>query len=251
MADMIQYSVDEHIAKIVLNRPAANTLDEPAARLLYEAVQDARMSDEVRVIYLTGSGGVFCGGLDLRSVDLSDTDTIVRLHRSLFDPIAKEIYSCAKPVVCAMNGSASGAGLMFALACDLTYAVEQSRLAFTFVERGLIPACGGTYLIPALVGEKKALEIVLRAKTYKASNALAEGLLTGVYATVDELARETYQIAQELAGRSPLVLNLVKKAMRSRTIERFDEQLRLEEELQAVAVAAPSFREGVEKFLKR
>ena len=93
MGDMIQYSVDEHIAKIVLNRPAANTLDEPAARLLYEAVQDARMSDEVRVIYLTGSGGVFCGGLDLKSVDLSDTDTIVRLHRSLFDPIAKEIYS--------------------------------------------------------------------------------------------------------------------------------------------------------------
>ena len=145
--EYIHYNIKEGIAKIVLNRPPANVFDENMGKTLLQHFKNANIMDSVKIIYFTAIGTRFCRGLDLKSIDIEKPEEVARLQCEVFDPIGTAIYKNTKPVICAMNGSAVGAGLMFALASDLVYGVFDMKMAFTFADRGLIPACGRIFYL--------------------------------------------------------------------------------------------------------
>ncbi len=242
----ISYKVENRVATITLDKPPANLFDESMAEDFYKHLQDSEQNANVGVIYITGKGKRFSGGLDLNTVDPSDTQYIEQLQQSVFNPIITQLYNSRKSIVCAMNGSAAGAGLMIGLASDLTYMKQGASLAFTFADRGLVPACGATYILPKLVGDKRALEIILMREKVSSEQAVKDGLINGVYDNEQDILERVEHIAK----LPPELISLTKRAMRDRTETELMTRLLIEERVQVEAFRLPSFREGVEKFRK-
>ncbi len=239
----IEYVVDGRVATLTLNRGEVNAFTVDMAETFHKYFVDADENPEVGVVCITGKGERFSGGLDLREIDPSDTRRILYIQDQVMNPIVKGIYGSNKPVVCAMNGPAAGAGMMFGLAADLTYMKRGSRLAFTFLDRHLSPACGATYILPALVGERKARELILLREKVDAEEAVRLGLITGVY---DEFSEVEARVAQ-IAEIDPALLAAEKKAARGDTP--YDLGHCLRHEVTAQEETIDGFQAAVEKFL--
>jgi 2-(1,2-epoxy-1,2-dihydrophenyl)acetyl-CoA isomerase len=242
----IEYSVTKKVARITLDKPPANLFDKDMGERLYELLQNAEGNQDVSAIYITGKGKRFSGGLDLSTVDPSDTQYIEQLQHGVFNPIITQLYNSRKAVICAMNGSAAGVGLMIGLVSDLTYLKQGARMAFTFADRGLVPACGATHILPKLVGEKRALEIILMREKISAEQAVKEGLINGVYGNEQEILEKVKHIAE----LSPELIALTKRAMKDRTETELITRLLIEEKVQSEAFRLPSFQNGIAKFRK-
>lgn len=156
----IKYSVSEGVASISLNRPdKLNSFTEPMAKELQKALKEAASNDDIRCVLLTGEGRAFCAGQDLPEVVERSKDGHYLLGdtvRSSYNPIIKAIRQLPKPVVCAVNGTAAGAGANLAFACDITIASDEAVFVQSFGKIGLIPDSGGTFFLPRLVGLQRA-----------------------------------------------------------------------------------------------
>ncbi|MET0703054.1 MAG: enoyl-CoA hydratase-related protein [Mycobacterium sp.] len=215
--DDLQWSVDEGIGTIRLNRPDARNaftfaMIQEWARLL----RNARHDDGVRVVVLTGAGDkAFCSGVDLSSISNSNPDlTPLQRKSQLHDEIHQVSHALAdldKPVIACINGVAVGAGLDMALMCDLRIMSTTARVSEGYVKVGLTPGDGGAYYLPRIVGTSKALELLLTGDFIDAEEAHRIGLVNRL-ASPESLAEETRAFARSIAQHAPVTVRMIKRA---------------------------------------
>jgi enoyl-CoA hydratase/carnithine racemase len=214
MADL-EYTVADGIGTILLNRPHrknAFTIEmiDQWARILVEA----RTDPDVRVIVLTGAGDAFCSGVDLSSMD-GDRPSPLQRKEHLTDHIHRIAYALEdldKPVVAAINGAAVGAGMDMALMCDMRIIARSARLSEGYIRVGLVPGNGGCYYLPRLVGQAKALELLLTGDFIGAEEAARIGIANHVVDD-DDLAAATTRLARKLADAPPVAVRTIKRAV--------------------------------------
>jgi 2-(1,2-epoxy-1,2-dihydrophenyl)acetyl-CoA isomerase len=241
------------ICTITLNRPhKLNAFNEEMHAALREALAGAG-DDGVRAVLLTGAGKGFCAGQDLsdrvqgedgKAPDLGHTIA------TLWNPLVRAIRGLAKPVVCAVNGVAAGAGANVALSCDIVLAARSARFIQPFCRLGLVPDSGGTYHLPRLIGEARAKGLVLLGDALGAEQAESWGLIWKAIDD-DKLMAEARRLAGHLATQPTYGLGLTKQAIHASADNSFDAQLDLECNLQRDAGRTPDYAEGVRAFFDK
>lgn len=245
----IHYGVAEDVATIRLNRPEKmNALSAAMRRELIEAL--SRAPDEARAVVLTGNGPGFCAGQDLGDVkSLSELD-LDQVLRDEYEPLLRLIYDCPVPTLCAVNGAAAGAGANMALGADIVIAARSATFLQAFARIGLIPDAGGTYWLPRLVGQARAMGMCLLAEPIPAATAAEWGLVWEVVED-DALESRAAELAQRLATGPTAAYRLMKQALRASPSNTLQAQLDLEATLQAEAGRTRDFMEGVMAFLQK
>lgn len=248
--ETLDFKTDGLIARITLNRP--ERLNSFTMQM-HEELRDALGKlGESRVVVITGAGRGFCAGQDLndravapgQAVDLGET------VNSCWNPLIRRLTSLPQPVIARVNGVAAGAGANIALACDIVVAAKSAKFIQSFSAIGLIPDSGGTWALPRLVGQARALGLALTGEPLLADKAAEWGL---IWKAVDDdrLDGEVDTIAQKLAALPPLGLAAIKEMIRSSWQYSLDEEL----ERQAGAMRRLGFtqdyREGVAAFLEK
>jgi 2-(1,2-epoxy-1,2-dihydrophenyl)acetyl-CoA isomerase len=254
MSDTVLYELDGAVAIITLNRPAArNALTAEAKVALLAAVRTAGAAADVRAVLLTGAGGAFCAGQDLREhADLlaagggSALDT-VRRH---YNPIIETISGMPKPVVAALPGVAAGAGAGLAFACDFRIAAERASLLLAFARVGLGADSGTSWTLQRLVGPARAAELLMLAEPVDAPTALALGLVTSVVPD-DELPATAVAFARRLAEGPTLAYAAIKEGLLFAAAHGLSEALEMEAELQARLGDTADHRSATQAFVAR
>lgn len=216
MSDSILYKVDDGVALITLNRPEKlNAFNPEMLGAWRDRLQDAQANDDVRVVVVTGAGRGFCSGGDVGKMGASDSATPLSIKENLRNgpqSIPTQLSRMDKPVIAAINGAATGAGLDLALACDIRFIAAGARVGETYAKVGLVPGAGGAYFLPRLVGIAKALELFWGAELVDAQEALRLGIVNRVYPD-DELMPKTLEFARTVANAPPLSVKLIKRAV--------------------------------------
>lgn len=251
----IQYETAEGVATITLNRPdQMNALTTPMMDEMKAALRDAGKDETVRAVILTGAGRGFCSGADLAEIQANPDVPVTEFLRAGLNVLAAQLRSLEKPVICALNGVAAGAGTSIALACDFRIASETSGFVFAaFVNIGLVPDGGLTYLLQRAVGAAKALELSLLAdgkNRFTAQEALSWGVVTKVVAP-DQLATEARALAVKLANMPTRAIALTKRAVYRASERDLADAADYEARVQGYMFKTDDFHEGVSAFLEK
>ena len=242
------------VLELTLNRPdVLNSFDRAMAQALQVELARAANDPEIRAVLLTGAGRGFCAGQDLQEVlpqgdgPMPDISEVVRAS---YNPIIRAIRGLEKPVICAVNGIAAGAGANLAFACDLTIAAEEASFVESFSKLGLIPDTSGTFFVPRLVGAQRATGMFFLAGKVSAAQAKEWGLIWDVapLATLLETART---LATSLASQATRGFGLTKRAMNASWTNPLDEQLEMEARCMQEAGRTADYEEGVRAFLAK
>jgi 2-(1,2-epoxy-1,2-dihydrophenyl)acetyl-CoA isomerase len=254
--ETILYEVSDGVATITLNRPESyNALTQPMYRELIDALRQIQKDNAVRAVLLTGAGKGFCSGADLTSFDVSAGKIEVGdVLRNGLNQIVTAMRSLEKPIVCALNGVAAGAGASLTLACDFRIGSDKATYVFAaFLSIGIIPDAGMTYLLPQLVGVGRALELAMLADAQNRvtmDQAYALGLVNRVIPH-DEFAAESRAFALRLAQMATRAVGMTKRAMYKATERTLAEALEYEAQVQDGAFRTEDFKEGVAAFLQK
>ena len=239
------------IAFITLNRPEKfNAFNREMALLLQQQLDDCAADKNIRAIYLTGSGKAFCAGQDLSELTGENAIEMKVILSEHYNPIVNRLRNIAKPIVCAVNGVAAGAGANIALACDVVLAKESAAFIQAFSKIGLIPDSGGTFTLPRLVGFQKASALMMLGDKVSATDAEKMGMIYKVFAD-ENFEAESRKIANTLSQMPTQGLALTKQALNASMMNNWDEQLKAEDELQFKASATKDYTEGITSFLEK
>lgn len=249
--DTIEFKLEDAIARITLNRPdRLNSFNQQ----MHSEIRDAldRLGD-ARVVVLTGAGRGFCAGQDLNDRAVSSEDAPVDLGvtvETCWNPLITSLTSLPQPVIARVNGVAAGAGANIALACDMVVAARSAKFIQSFSAIGLIPDSGGTWVLPRLVGQSRALGLALTGEPLAAQKAEEWGLIWKCVDD-DQLDSEVDALASKLASLPPLGLAEIKKMIRSTWNRTLAEELVEERnEMRRLGFTA-DYREGVVAFLEK
>ncbi|MGE0724957.1 MAG: enoyl-CoA hydratase/isomerase family protein [Alphaproteobacteria bacterium] len=254
MTDQLQFAVDQGIATITLNRPErmnAFTFDMIDAWV--ERLAEVRRDDAIKVLVVTGAGKAFCSGGDIVEMKERLARTPLQRKNELWTriqriPLAMEDLD--KPVLMAVNGAATGAGMDIALQGDLRFAGESARFAETYTRVGLVPGAGGTWYLPRVVGVAKALELFWTADFVDAKEAERIGIVTKVVPDA-ELLPHVYGVAHKIAAGATLAARLIKRAVYQGMRMDLRTSLDMISSHYAVVTAGHDHREAVEAFIEK
>lgn len=250
----VAYEVSDGVATITLSRPEAmNSMTTAAKVALRNTVHAAAADPGVRAVVLTGSGRAFCVGQDLSEHADKLQGPAAELWRTVpehFAPIAMSLASMPKPVIAAVNGVAAGAGFSFALACDLRIVAESAGFNTAFAAIGLSCDSGASWTLPRLVGQARALELLLIPRTVKAAEALQLGIATEVVPD-DELHTRTRALAAQLAAGPTLAYASIKRAVAYSATHDLAQALEYEAAKMALTGATADHAEAVQAFLAK
>ena len=242
------------VLTLTLNRPdVLNSFNADMARALQGALADAAADDAVRAVVLTGAGRGFCAGQDLAEAlprdggPIPDIGEIVKIS---YNPIIRAIRTLEKPVLCAVNGIAAGAGANLAFACDLTIAADSASFVESFAKLGLIPDTSGTFFVPRLVGIQRATGMFFLAEKMPASKAKEWGLIWDVVPAA-ELMATVSKLAEQLAAQATRGFGLTKRALNASFANGLDAQLDVEAQAMHEAGRTADYAEGVRAFLEK
>jgi 2-(1,2-epoxy-1,2-dihydrophenyl)acetyl-CoA isomerase len=242
------------VLTLTLNRPERlNAFNAALIEGLSSALKRAAADKECRAVLITGAGRGFCAGADLANRAFAPGETRPDLGEALekgLNPIIRGIRNLPKPVVCAVNGPAAGAGANIALSCDIVLAAKSAQFLQAFARIGLIPDAGGTFVLPRLVGDARARALMMLAEPIGAERAEAIGM---IYRAIDDqdLMGEAHTIAERLAAGPTHALGLMKRALAASPTNTLDAQLDLERDLQREAGRNDDYLEGVRAFLDK
>jgi 2-(1,2-epoxy-1,2-dihydrophenyl)acetyl-CoA isomerase len=250
--ETITYAVDGAVATITLNRPQVrNAMNGRMIEELRQTLEAVNLDTAVRVVLLRGEGSVFCAGGDLRDL-FTDTHPVAirNLIALRIRPLSRALITLDKPLVCALQGPVAGAGLAMALAADFVIATEEASFVTAFGKIGAIPDAGVMWLLAQHVGLMRAKDIVLRAKTLTAAQALELGIYTEVVpkAGFDDAVNG---LVAELAEGATLAMAFAKHALRDAVRMPFDAFMDLESAGQGLMHASHDHNEGVQAFLEK
>lgn len=237
------------VLTITLNRPdKLNAFDSAAHEAFAGALKEAG-DPEVRAVVLTGAGRGFCVGQDLGELRNGDRD-VSALLRTRWNRHALGLRGLEKPVLAAVNGAAAGAGVSLACACDIRLAASGAAFVPAFVNVGLVPDTGGSWLLPRLLGPARAFEWMSSGRRLAADEALAWGLVSEVVEGDGVVAR-AQERAAELAALPTKAIAMTKRLLERAASSRLEDQLELEAQLQLAATRTDDFAEGVAAFLEK
>jgi enoyl-CoA hydratase/carnithine racemase len=212
----LEYSVENGVGTILLNRPERkNAFTVGMVDAWASTLEEARDDDTVGAVLITGAGDAFCAGGEFSDIEPSDEVSVYERKTYLTEHVhrvALTMEDVDKPVIAAVNGVAIGAGMDFALMCDMRFAARSARLSEGYIKVGLVPGDGGAYYLPRLIGTAKALELLLTGDFVDAMEAERIGLVNRVCED-DELMEETRAFAERLAAGPPLVTRTIKRAV--------------------------------------
>lgn len=247
-------SLDSGVLQVTLNRPEKlNALNPEMHKLLRAALVRAAEEPQVRAVLLTGAGRGFCAGQDLSERDVSAGAAPIDLSVSLgsyYNPLVRRMRELPKPIVCAVNGTAAGAGANIALACDIVIAARSASFIQAFSRIGLVPDSGGTWFLPRLVGSARAMALALLADKVPAEQAAEWGMIWKVVDDAD-LASQSMSLCKKLADGPTKGYGLIKKVMHASGVNTLDAQLDLERDVQREAGRSEDYREGVSAFKEK
>lgn len=244
----IQFEVTEAVATLTLNRPdKLNAFTEEMHAEIRTALVHVSTERAIRCLVVTGNGKGFCAGQDLADLDFSALSDVLEKN---YNPLILTLVNLDKPVICAVNGVAAGAGANLALACDIVIAARSASFIQAFSKIGLVPDAGGTWSLPRLIGAPRALALAMLGDKLPAEKAAEWGMIWDV---VDDqnLQTHTQALAAHLARQPTVGLALTKKLMRESFSRTLQDQLSLERDFQAAASHTDDFREGVDAFLNK
>lgn len=246
----IRYALAEGVAEITLDRPdTLNSLNR-AMRLELKHAFERAPAEGARAVLLTGEGRSFCSGQDLGEAGQGGLPDVERTLREEYEPLIHAILDCELPVVCAVNGTAAGAGASLALLCDLVIAGESSSFVIAFARIGLMPDVAATYILPRLIGLPRAMGMALTTEPIEGQRAADWGL---VWKTVaDDALMETAKVQAAVFANGPTrSYALTKQAMRKGLEAGLSDQLILEAQSQAAAAGTRDFLEGATAFMQK
>jgi 2-(1,2-epoxy-1,2-dihydrophenyl)acetyl-CoA isomerase len=239
------------ILKITLNRPDKfNSFNREMALAFQEQLNKAEHDKTIRCVYVTGEGKAFCAGQDLSEAIDDSGPGIERIVREHYNPIIQKIRGLEKPVVCAVNGGAAGAGANIALACDVVIAGSSVAFIQAFSKIGLIPDSGGTFFLPRLIGFGKASALMMLGEKVAASDAERMGMIYKV-AEDANLQTEALAIARTLSELPTKAIGLTKRLLNQSMFNPLDKQLEYEGDTQVHAAQTLDYTEGVKAFLEK
>ncbi len=250
MTETILLAQSDHVARITLNRP--DRLNSFTRQMHAELADALDAASDARVIILTGAGRGFCAGQDLNDrmvapgepVDLGET------VEASWNPLIRRLAAMPQPIIARVNGVAAGAGANIALACDLVVAATSAKFIQSFAALGLIPDSGGSWHLPRLVGQARALGLALTGEPLPAQTAADWGLIWKCV-TDDALDAEVDALAARLASLPPLGLAAIKSIIRTSGSRTLDEELDLQRDEMRRLGFTHDYREGVAAFLEK
>ena len=247
----IDYKIKSKVCIIKFNRPKVfNSINKIMAFELQEILDRCKENDNVRSLLLTGVGKAFCAGQDLQEITDQKGPPLTDIVRDHYNPIIERIRNIEKPVICAVNGIAAGAGANIALCCDITIAGESSSFIQAFSKIGLIPDSGGTFFLPRNIGMQKATALMMLGDKISASEAEKMGMIYKI-SPDNILMDEAFKIAVKLAEMPTKGLGLTKRALNQSLTNNLNNQLEVEEKLQKAASKTYDYTEGVTAFLEK
>ena len=253
-ADPILTQFREGVLTVTLNRPSVlNSLNASMSTTFREALERAASDAAVRAVLLNASGRAFCAGQDLADAlpdaegRLPDLGHIVETY---YNPIILRIRTLDKPVVCAVNGVAAGAGANLAFACDIAVAAESATFIQSFAKIGLIPDGGGTFILPRIVGLQRAAALTMLGDKLSAARAKEWGLIVDVFGDA-ELEGKSMELALRLAAMPTRGIGLAKRGLNASLSHSLEQQLAMEASLQREAGKTADYAEGVRAFMEK
>ncbi len=250
----IEFSIDKGVAVLKLNRPAVlNSFTAEMHGEVREVLTQAAADKLVRAVLITGNGRGFCAGQDLNDRAVAPGQSLPDLGDSVekyYSPLITQIATMEKPVICAVNGVAAGAGANIALACDIVIAGRSASFIQSFARLGLIPDSGGTWVLPRLVGMARAKGLAMLAPKLSAMQAEAWGMIWQVVDD-EELMSTALGLAEQMATQPTRGFAFTKQAFAASAVNTLDVQLELEKELMRAAGKTHDYREGVSAFLAK
>ena len=244
-------SKEGSVFTIKLNRPDKfNSFNREMALQMQDALDEARSDKSVRTVFITGEGKAFCAGQDLSEAMDANGPGIEKIVTEHYNPIILRIRKLEKPVICAVNGVAAGAGANIAFACDIVIAASSASFIQAFSKIGLIPDSGGTFILPRLIGWQRASALMMTGEKVPAVEALQMGML---YKVVDDavLKEEAMKIAVTLSEMPTKALAYTKHLLNISAFSLLDMQLESEGQFQVKAAATHDYSEGVKAFLEK
>lgn len=252
MSGHLKFTVGDGVGTILLDRPdRMNAFTFEMIAAWTEALQRCRTDPAVKVVVVTGAGDAFCSGGDI--VEMRDRldQTPAQRKAELFEKVQRiplTLEDIDKPVIAALNGVATGAGLDLALMCDLRYAARRARFAETYVKVGLVPGAGGAHFLPRLVGTAKALELFFTGDFVDAEEALRIGMVNAVFDD-DKLMEAVSAVARKIARAPELSVRFIKRAVYQGMRNDLRTSLDLVSSHYAVVSSTDDHRAAVERFI--
>jgi enoyl-CoA hydratase/carnithine racemase len=253
VSDHLKFRIEDGLATITLDRPdRMNAFTFEMIEAWTAALERCRRDDAVKVVVVTGTGTAFCSGGDI--VEMGDRLAHPPAQRKdeLFEKIQRiplTLEDLDKPVIAAVNGAATGAGMDLALMCDLRYAARSARFAETYVRVGLVPGAGGAHFLPRIVGPSKALELFFTGDFIDAEEAHRIGIVNQVFDDA-ALAREVEKIARKIARAPTLTLRMIKRAVYQGMRNDLRTNLDLISSHYAVITSTPEHHKAVQSFIE-
>jgi 2-(1,2-epoxy-1,2-dihydrophenyl)acetyl-CoA isomerase len=248
--ETIIFSLDGGIARLTLNRP--ERLNSFTVQMHEEVADALERLEGARVLVLTGAGRGFCAGQDLndRAVAPGESVNLGESVEKRYNPLVRRLTSLPMPVIARVNGVAAGAGANIALACDIVIAAKSAKFIQSFANIGLIPDSGGTWVLPRLVGQARALGLALTAEPLPAEKAAEWGLIWK--AVEDEaLDGEVDALAARFASAPTRGLAAIKRMIRESWGHKLDEELDLQRDMMRELGMSEDYREGVAAFMEK
>ncbi len=254
MSETVLQSWNGSVLEITLNRPdRLNSFNDEMHGAMAAALDLAHADPRCRAVLITGAGRGFCAGQDLDARNPDKMDGPPDLGATLntfYNPMIRKIRRLKKPVVCAVNGVAAGAGANLALACDIVLAARSAKFIQSFARVGLIPDAGGSWMLPRLIGEARAKAIAMTAEPVPAEKAEAWGMIWRAVEDA-ELLSEARALAERLAAGPTEGLGRMKDLIQAASGHTLDAHLDLEAEKQREAGHSADYAEGVRAFLEK
>jgi enoyl-CoA hydratase/carnithine racemase len=253
MAELVSQS-DGPIHRLTLNRPARrNALTPMVARGLAQEIDQIEETGQARVILLSGAGGHFCSGLDLRWLDtLGEAPSTGELQHGLsdFQAAVLAIVRCPIPVIAAIQGTAAGFGFDLALACDMRLAGSSASFTSAFARMGLVPDGGSTFTLPRLVGIGRAMRVLLTGQSIDAQEALSIGLVEEVIPD-SELDAGVARVTEAITTAADSSVRAIKRLARAQEVGALEQALSSEGASQLQALQGNEFRARLAAFTAR
>ena len=243
--------IENGVAYLTLNRPEKfNSFNRDMAVTLQGHLDDCEKDENVRCIYITGTGKAFCAGQDLAEATDPNGPEMERIVEEHYNPIILRLRNIEKPIIAAVNGVAAGAGANVALACDIVLATESASFIQAFSKIGLIPDSAGTFFLPRLVGMQRAAALMMTGDKVSGKEAVAMGMAYKSFPD-DQFEAESKKFATQLAAMPTKGLGLTKRLLNETFSNTLQQQLEREKQVQVEAGATHDFKEGVTAFLEK